>query len=252
MSSRRHGWRPDIPDHRDYLYTAKPRVKLPDSVDLRSHCPPVQDQGNLGSCTANAGGAAMGFDLLKMGKHITLSRLFIYYNSRAIEHTIKEDSGATIRDTIKSISKCGAPPESEWPYSDQDPGLFEKKPSDKAYTDGLKHKASSYARVGRSLSQMKGCLSEGYPFVFGFSVYSSFESEEVAQTGAVQMPEADEEFLGGHAVMAVGYDNKTQRFIVRNSWGTGWGQKGYFTMPYSYLLDSDLSDDFWTVRALVG
>jgi len=98
------------------------------------------------------------------------------------------------------------------------------------------------------LNQMKGCLASGYPFVFGFTVYESFESQHVVTTGVVSMPAAGEKVLGGHAVVAVGYDDTTQRFIVRNSWGPGWGKGGYFTMPYAYLTDSNLSDDFWTVR----
>ena len=98
------------------------------------------------------------------------------------------------------------------------------------------------------LSQFKGCLADGYPFVFGFTVYESFESAEVGRTGVLKMPKPGEGVVGGHAVLGVGYDDTAQRFIVRNSWGRGWGQKGYFTMPYSYLLTNNLSDDFWTIR----
>ena len=109
----------------------------------------------------------------------------------------------------------------------------------------------SYSRVARSLNQMKGCLASGFPFVFGFSVYDSFETDEVTQTGVVNMPDlANEHLLGGHAVLAVGYDDASQRFIVRNSWGPDWGQRGYFTMPYIYLMTPDLSDDFWTIRLI--
>ena len=99
---------------------------------------------------------------------------------------------------------------------------------------------------------MKGCLASGFPFVFGFTVYESFESQEVAKTGMVPMPAAGESVLGGHAVLAVGYDDGHQRFIVRNSWGTGWGMQGYFTMPYAYLTERDLSSDFWTIRLVQG
>ena len=97
---------------------------------------------------------------------------------------------------------------------------------------------------------MKGCLAAGYPFVFGFAVYESFESKEVAQSGVVPMPKPGERVLGGHAVMAVGYDDEQRNFIVRNSWGSGWGQDGYFLMPYHYLHDPNLASDFWTVRML--
>ena len=111
-----------------------------------------------------------------------------------------------------------------------------------------KFRAVSYQRVDRTLSQMKGCLADGFPFVFGFTVYDSFESAQVARTGALQMPKPREGVVGGHAVLAVGYDDKSERFTVRNSWGTSWGKRGYFTMPYSYLLTDNLSDDFWTIR----
>ena len=106
----------------------------------------------------------------------------------------------------------------------------------------------TYHRVQRTLDQFRGCLAAGYPFVFGFRVYDSFESPQVAQTGTVNLPGAGEQPLGGHAVLAVGYDDSSSRFIVRNSWGTSWGQRGYFTMPYTYLLERGLSSDFWTMQ----
>ena len=102
----------------------------------------------------------------------------------------------------------------------------------------------------RVLNQIKGCLAHGYPFVFGFPVYESFESQEVAKTGVVPMPGSSEQMLGGHAVLAVGYDDATQRFLVRNSWGDGWGMGGYFTMPYAYLMDRGLSSDFWAILSV--
>ncbi len=110
----------------------------------------------------------------------------------------------------------------------------------------------SYQRVTRSLPQLKGCLAEGFPFVFGFTVYESFESDEVRAGGVVPMPSSGEQVLGGHAVLAVGYDDGTQRFLVRNSWGTEWGQHGHFTMPYAYLTERNLSSDFWTLRAVTA
>jgi C1A family cysteine protease len=107
---------------------------------------------------------------------------------------------------------------------------------------------TSYQRVPRVLNQLKGCLASGLPFVFGFSVYDSFESQEVARTGVVPMPDtATEQLLGGHAVLAVGYDDADQRFVVRNSWGEGWGDGGYFTMPYAYLTERSLASDFWAI-----
>jgi len=106
-----------------------------------------------------------------------------------------------------------------------------------------------YQRLNSAIiSTLKGCLASGYPFVFGFTVYQSFESAQVAKTGIVPMPAPHEAVVGGHAVLAVGYDDASQQFIVRNSWGDGWGIKGYFMMPYGYLTDTSLSDDFWTVQ----
>jgi C1A family cysteine protease len=132
-----------------------------------------------------------------------------------------------------------------WPYNI---AQFATKPSAQCYTAAASHKAIQYQRVARNLSQMKGCLASGYPWVLGFTVYDSFESAQVAKTGIVPMPGPTEKVLGGHCVVAVGYDDSQQAFIMRNSWGTGWGMKGYFTMPYAYLLDVNLSDDFWTIR----
>lgn len=248
---QRYGWIPDLPDARDLQFSAPMEIvsSLPPVVDLRPQCPPVYDQGQLGSCTGNSIAAAVQFDRKKQGlaPDFVPSRLFIYYNERVIEGTVKTDSGAQIRDGIKSVGTLGVPPEKDWPYVVK---KFAQKPPKTAFKDALGTQASSYSNLGRSLTQMKGCLASGYPFVFGFTVYDSFESDAVAKSGVVPMPLAHESVLGGHAVLAVGYQDAQQRFIVRNSWGTGWGMKGYFTIPYAYLLDSKLSSDFWTIRLI--
>jgi C1A family cysteine protease len=247
---KRFGWTPDLPDARDFMYSAPEAVltTLPKKVDLRSKMPKVYDQGQLGSCTANAIGAAFEFGQVKQGlKDFMPSRLFIYYNERAMEGTIDTDSGAMIRDGMKSISKLGVCTEDTWPY---EISQFTQKPPAKAYTEAKKHQALVYRRVMGQLHQMQGCLAQGYPFVLGFSVYESFMSPEVAKTGKVPLPPRGEQLIGGHAVLAVGYDDAEQSFIVRNSWGTGWGIKGYCLMPYGYLTDPQLARDFWAVYAV--
>ncbi len=243
------GWRPDLPDQRDFLYQAPMPVlaALPPGVDLRPQCPPILDQGELGSCTANAIASAHLFDQMKQKakRLVTPSRLFIYYNERLIEGSVNYDSGATIRDSIKSITRYGVCSETTWPYIIS---KFTRKPSKLSYTQGLRHQALNYQRLSPTLMQLKGCLAEGFPFVFGFTVYESFETQQVAQTGVVPMPAPGEKTLGGHAVMAVGYDDASSRFLVKNSWGTGWGMAGYFSMPYAYLTNAQLASDFWTLR----
>lgn len=244
----RYGWLPDLPDQRDQPYAAPAELVgvLPARADLRPQCPPVYNQGQLGSCTANAIAGAIEFDRLKQKlSNFTPSRLFIYYNERVIEHSVNSDSGAQIRDGIKSVAKQGDCPETEWPYVI---AKFRTKPPKNCYADALKYKVVLYQRVTQTLSQMKGCLASGYPFVFGFSVYESFESAQVAKTGHASLPKSGEAVIGGHAVLGVGYDDAKQWFITRNSWGTGWGMKGYFTLPYAYVTDPSLASDLWTVR----
>ena len=257
----RYGWVPDLPDARDHLFAA-PQIAiaaLPPSADLRSQCPPVYNQGRIGSCTANAIGGAFEFELTKQGlADFMPSRLFIYYNERSMEGHVAYDSGAQIRDGVKSVATQGVCSEDEWPYDDTPPptdgGQFPagardgEEPTPACYKDALDHRLTSYSRVLRDLDQMRGCLAAGYPFVFGFTVYESFETQDMAHSGVLQMPQPDEQVLGGHAVLAAGYDDASQRFIVRNSWGTDWGQAGYFTMPYAYLTTRGLASDFWTMR----
>lgn len=246
---KRYGWRPDLPDHRDHMYAAPPHIMcaLPAKVDLKPQCPVlIYDQGQLGSCTANAIGAAIEFDRLKQGlPDFMPSRLFIYYNERDMEGTVNSDAGAMIRDGIKVVNQFGAPPETEWPYLESQ---FTSRPTASTYESAKQHQAVSYQNVLQSLNQLKGCLAAGYPFIFGITIYEGFESDTVAQTGQVQMPAQSEGCLGGHAILCVGYDDTTQRFTIRNSWGPGWGDGGYFTLPYSYVTSPDLADDFWTIR----
>ena len=242
-----YGWVPDLPDHRDFLYNQVRAVppSLPASVDLRPKCPPVENQGQLGSCTANALAGALEFlELKNDAPLVDVSRLFIYYNERTIEHTIMSDSGAQIRDGIKSLAKQGVCSEKKWPYVIS---KFEDKPTPACYIEVKKHLIISYHRI-LTLDEMRTCLAEGFPFMFGFTVYESFESQKVAQTGVVNMPAPGERAVGGHAVVGIGYTDGDRRFIVRNSWGADWGEQGYFTIPYDYLSNRNLADDFWTIR----
>ena len=261
---RKMGWIPDVPDQRDYRYSAPLATlkKLPAKVDLSLGFPvPPYDQGRIGSCTANAIAGAIQFCRAKAKQHpdFVPSRLFIYRNEREKEHTVALDSGAMIRTGVKSVNKVGACKESTWPYDDTpaDPetNLFPpnakavQKPSSQAFDEAGGYRVLSYSRVSQSLAQMKGCLSAGFPFTVGFSVYESLYDADGEPKVRVPLPGGDSDgLLGGHAVLAVGYDDHTQLFKLRNSWGVHAQEKGYFYLPYAYLTNSDLADDFWTIR----
>jgi C1A family cysteine protease len=241
------GWVPDIPDQRDIMYGAVTKVKskLPKSVDLRKFCSPIENQSMLGSCTANALAGALEFLEIKDNVLFEdLSRLFIYYNERVIENSVNSDSGAMLRDGIKTLKNQGVCSELLWPYVTS---KFAQKPGPACYKDALNHQIESYQRL-QTINEMRSCLASGFPFIFGFTAYESIMSVRVIQTGKLNMPKKNEKVMGGHAVMAVGYNDSKKRFLVRNSWSESWGMKGYFTMPYNYLADRNLSDDFWTIQ----
>lgn len=232
-------------------------ASLPASADLRGAYPTVYNQQQLGSCTANSIAAVVEADFIKQKLPIWIpSRLFIYYNERVMEGTVSQDAGAEIRDGIKSINAQGVCPETEWPYN---VNKFATKPTAQCYADALKYRSLSYQSVGQDLTSLKSCLAGGYGISFGFTVYESFESDQVAATGVVPMPTMLESVLGGHAVVCVGYnDTKTTLngcppgyFIVRNSWGPYWGKKGYCFMPYAYLTNVNLSSDFWKISVMM-
>jgi len=192
--TRSYGWRPDLPDQRDVRFSLVYRVPatLPARADLRPICPPVEDQGQLGSCTAHAlTGALETLENKDKLPLVQMSRLFVYYNERAIEHTITQDSGAMVRDGIKALVKQGCCAESKWPYA---VSKFTSKPTAACYKDGMDHQITSYQRID-TLDQMRACLAAGFPFVFGFTVYESFESQAVAKTGTVNMPKTTERRL---------------------------------------------------------
>ena len=241
---KKYHWVPDKLDKRDYKYSlsAKP---LASSIDLRRYCSRIEDQGNLGSCTGQAIAGAIELLNTKNNKQTDVSRLFIYYYERALIKTINYDSGAYIRDGIKVTSKQGAPLENLWPY---DITKFRNKPNYTAISDAVRRKVTLYERVANH----QGCLdalNNGYPVVIGFKVYSSFESDIVYETGVMPYPNTSREsLLGGHAVLLVGYDNVRQTYIARNSWGTDWGDSGYFYMPYRVIQNTSMSGDFWIIK----
>lgn len=268
LTKHRYDWMPDLPDHRDFNFSEQIALpeRIPDLVDLRAQCSPVENQGNMGSCTGNAIAGLVEFlELADLkthndaepevfndgqysgqhsGPYSNVSRLFIYYNERELSGTTGSDSGSTIRNGMKAIATWGVCREKLWSYTDNH--LLEK-PAAKAYGEGAKHRIGSYLRIS-DLETGLQCLATGFPFVFGFTVFQSFESPEVAKTGIVPLPTKGEQVLGGHAVMAAGYDLNKEWLIVRNSWGVKWGDHGYFYMPFAYLTTLHLAQDFWTIR----
>lgn len=244
-TKRSYGWTRDLPDKRDLRFTPRFAYALPNNVDLSHYTLEIYDQGELGSCTANAGAAL--FEMLRsINKKPTYipSRLYTYYNTRKIEGTIPYDAGGQLRDAIKSLSVDGCPVETMWPY---DIDKFTNRPPSPVYSEGRKHQIMKYSRVNNTvITDVQNALALNCPVMAGFTVYESFESQEVAQTGLMTMPQPWEKVLGGHAVLIVGYCNDHQHFIVRNSWGADWGDRGFFYAPYAYFTNSQLSADFWT------
>jgi C1A family cysteine protease len=255
---RGYGWRHQNPDARDKVYAARLNAAPPAECDLRPEMPAVYDQGQLGSCTGNAIAGAMEYERDRQGlSDFVPARLFIYYNERAMEGTVSSDSGAMIRDGIKVVNSEGVCPETLWPY---DTGMFAVKPPKRCYVAALTDRLVQYEAV-QTLADLKDAISSKLAVVFGFTVYESFESPQVAQTGVLPMPDVQtESAVGGHAVVAVGYSDPKGHVIVRNSWGPSWGAAGYFYMPYQYMTgtatNSDstpingayLASDFWALE----
>ncbi|HYN42070.1 MAG TPA: C1 family peptidase [Thermoanaerobaculia bacterium] len=249
--ARPYGTHPDVPDHRDRKYEAPRHIRrvLPRAVDLRPLCPPVEDRRPLNACSAYAIGAAIWFDEKRQGQGPPPSSpLFLYWVERARAHTIGTNAPVSLRDGYKAAARHGICSERLWPWK---PERFADRPTKACFREAKKSRAVEYHRVVRDLDNLRGCLAEGFPFTLGLSVHESFESRAVRETGRVPMPKRGEKTLGGHAVLVVGYEERCRRFLVRNSWGTRWGQRGYFTLPWNYLLNPDLAWDFWTVRRVI-
>ena len=252
---KKYGWRPDLPDHRDKKFKVEHLAPI-QTVYLahKYKLPSPYDQGSLGSCTSQALAFAVHFDLLNKHEQKVIapwipSRLFIYYNERMLEGTIDQDAGAAIRDGIKTLVTYGVCSEDAWAYNiDQ----FTNKPSTYAYNLAKAVKAIKYESLDNTNKQiLVNALLQGFPIVFGMSVYESFESDAVAQTGIVPIPGFNERVLGGHAMSIVGYRVEDDTFVVRNSWSSSWGQNGYCRIPATYLTNSDLADDFWVVQTIL-
>lgn len=245
MTDYRFGWIPDLPDHRDYLlksFETQP-LAVPSIVDLTNL--PINwmyEQGALGSCTGNSSASLFRFvDEKQGGLNVHPSRLQIYYDARKMRGWEMSDAGAYLRDALKVTASIGAAPEEDWPY---DISKFAVSPTPDVYAQAAKHQTLAYMRVDQNLSAMRGCIANGFPFVIGSTLYENFL--DAGSGGIVQMPVGKE--IGGHAYLVVGYNDETKRFKCMNSWGTNWGENGFFYMPYDYLIDDDLSDDLWTIR----
>lgn len=264
MIERRLVRKQDSLDLRDYLYLPMRRgllaeVTPPQSVDLQAFLPPPFDQGSEGSCGPNAADGMMCF-LNKTSEGY--SRQQIYYGVRVIENDVSQDDGVETRDLFKVLTTTGAAPESMWPYTPQN--LFTAPPAD-VLAAAKKNVISTYARLSTQADFIT-CLSEGFPFILGFNVFESFMSDAFAKSGVMPIPASNEQNIGGHDVLAVGYDLEfcssptfkasgltansayNTSLLIRNSWGSDWGIAGHFWMPMSYATSPSTGGDAWTAR----
>ncbi|MCU0972401.1 MAG: hypothetical protein MUF80_00345 [Burkholderiales bacterium] len=263
------GYLRDLPDIRDYhadtdsirkiLKSSKPlkeAVKAaPAAIDLREWCSPIEDQKSIGSCTAHAGvGMLEYYQRRAFGKHIDASRLFLYKVTRNLLGW-NGDTGAYLRDTMKALVMCGVPPEHYWPY---DIAKYDEEPTAFLYALGDNYEAVKYYRLdpagttrAQRLEAIKANLAAGLPSMFGFTVYSSIPASGDGK-GEIPYPTTGDTVQGGHAVLAVGYDDARKigtakgALLIRNSWGTAWGAAGYGWLPYAYVLKG-LANDFWAL-----
>lgn len=249
MANRIYNLKRQQHDERDlkfaHAFNVHSGVKLPAKLDLRLHCPPVWNQGDLGACSAFAGCAVRA--MLATNNSLELSRLFLYYQERVLENCVNEDSGATIKDICQALQKYGVCEEKDWPY---EPMKFAVAPPEDVVKKALINTIKSYTMLEGVLQVKQYLAFKQQPVLVGMDVFESFESDSVAKTGMMPLPKASEQNLGGHAVAIVGYSTALFRnkggFILRNSWGNEWGDKGYFYMPFDYV-NKGLAFDFWTI-----
>lgn len=261
---RRLNWKPSLPNHREmkYKHIELTMAPLPAGTDLAPMDSPLKDQGNSGSCSGFSSASHDEFlelqeirlnlpagqdpQVYTQGKFDPVSEYFIYWGERAREGTTDQDSGATtLADACIVLCRIGVPKHSTWPNTPQN---LLTKPSDAAFAEAANHKATTYYALEQTAYELKRCLANGFPFLFGVTVYDSFMSEDAARTGIIPMPGDNESVEGGHALLCVGYDDATQLFKFKNSWGDSWGDKGYGYLPYAYMLNEDMSDDHFTLR----
>jgi C1A family cysteine protease len=244
---RLNGWRRDIPDHRDFVFSTPAGARPTPRADLRPNTPRMEDQGPLGSCTSHASTSAMEYLYIKLRRpQIQLSRLFLYYTTRVwIEHTPpSEDSGCMIRDVMKALAKHGVCEERLWPYT---PSRLAILPSGTAIKNAANHQILSYWRCP-NLTTVKQAVAAGYPVIGGFAVPASIDSDATTRTGILKFPGPSEAIVGAHAVLFIGYDDSRSLLAFENSWGRYWGDKGFGYLPYEYFTRG-LADDCWTIRA---
>jgi len=242
------GFRRDLPDIRDLTFDSSGIIRkvrtLPKTVDLRGHrdMPPVYDQGSIGSCVAQSVGAICDFEH-GQDKPYTPSTLFLYYVTRSLEGTVDVDCGATIRSGIKAANEFGVAKNRSWPYLEE---KFRDTPPKPVFVEAQEYQALEYKRLRHSTDAFKQCLAGENLIAFGIAVYDGLYSI-TPQNPVLPMPNTKQQLLGGHAVVMVGYDDLRQHFIVRNSWGKEWGEKGYFYIPYKFMADAQLAMDFWSI-----
>jgi C1A family cysteine protease len=208
--------------------------------------PPIYNQSTLGSCSANAICAAYCFDSLNNECNFCPSRLYLYYKERKMENDIAEDKGAIISDGLNVIHSLGVCSEEKWPY---DVSKFADQPPEICDVEAKNHKSIDQRRVACKLNDLKNCIDNKLPFIFGFDVFESFENID-KNNFIMTLPKENEKQLGGHAVLCVGYDDENQLFKIRNSWGEEWGDKGHFYMPYDYITNASLCADFWVISSV--